>query len=189
MKNRDLLIIALVGALLVAYYMLGTDYLKQRRAGRELAAKIADTSLLLSQTPRYPADLKDWQAAAQAGLDAVKNSFPQNLDSTRIIDSILEIAGETGVKAIPLVTQPWTVVSIDDFPYSVLRLNVTATGTYAQVSGFLERLETSEMETLVIEEISVDRADEPPGEESVSGATAEFNADLNLAFYSRPSAD
>ncbi|OGO32503.1 MAG: hypothetical protein A2Z29_06795 [Chloroflexi bacterium RBG_16_56_11] len=186
MKAKSLLIIVLVVALLAGYYWLGTDYLRQRRDNRGLTAQIADNSVILSQLPKYPADLKEQQAAAQAGLDTARKSFPQNLNSTRIINTILEIAGEMEVKAVPLVTQPWTSMSTGEFSYSVFRLNVMASGTYTRVSGFLERLETGELETLVVENISVDRPGSLPGINEVSEADPIISADLDLAIYSRP---
>lgn len=183
MTTRKLLIILLVAVLLVVYYLLGMGYLKQRHEHEALAAQINEATQTLAQMPKPPDDLDQQLATAQASLDAVKNSFPRTMNSTRIINAILKLADNCEVKAIPLTTQPWKKVDISDHSYFVFRLNVTATGTFAQLVSFLNKLENGEPQTLIVEDLSVTRVARPPGEEGAPEGTIFVNANLDLAIY------
>lgn len=164
-------------ALLVVYSLMATDYFKQRREYRAMASRTNEVAQLLAQVPPPATDLEERLSAAQSRLEEAQNSFPNILNTTGIIDAILRLAEEVGVKAIPLVTQPWTVENISDQDYSVFRLSVTATGTLAKLSDFISRLETDEPATLVIESLLMDQATE---------TDAEFEAKLDIVVYARP---
>lgn len=188
MKTRKLLIIILAIVLLAVYYVLGTDYLKQRREHAALASQIAETTQALAQVPTPPADLESRLADAQAGLDTVNNSMPAQLNTTQIINTILRLAEEIGVKAIPLGTQPWAMENINGENYTVFRLNVVVRGTFAELSSFLDRLENGELETLVMEYVSVDITTGPSRGEDSRGSSLPVDARLEIAVYSRPPA-
>jgi hypothetical protein len=181
-RTRQILIIILAAILLAAYYSIGTGYLKQRHEYVALASQITGATGKLAEIPPPPADLDQRLADAQANLDAVKNSLPGQMNSTAMVNSILEIAEGVGVKAIPLVTQPWTTQSIGDHDYSVFRFGVSATGTFTQLANFLKQLETGELDTLVIENLSLYRIPEPAG----AGNEIPVKADLEIAVYARP---
>ena len=174
----------LVLVLLVVYYIMATDYLKQRREHKTLASQIAETTQMLAQIPPSPADLEQRLNEAQSGLEVTQNSLPDRLNTTRIIDAILKLADGAGVKAIPLVTQPWTVESISDQNYSVFRLSITATGSFTKLVSFINQLETGQPQTLVIESLLVDRVTDKPEEEGVIPIEAKFE----IAIYARPPA-
>jgi hypothetical protein len=187
-KNRKLLIVILVVVLPVVYFLVGTDYQKQRRQHKSLASQITETTQILAQVPPPPADLEPRLAAARVDLDAIKNSFPSYTNSTSIINAILRLAEEVRVKAIPLVTQPWTAESVKGQSYSIFRLNLAVTATFVQLTEFLSRLEKGKPETLVIEYLSVDRASELSGGGSDGGDRTQVNVSLGIAIYSLPQA-
>lgn len=185
MNKRKLLITLLIIALIVVYYLLGTDYLKQLKQHESLPLQIAEVNRNRVQIPARPADLEQRLATARAELDTVGNTLPEKLNSTRIVNTILRLADDIGVKAIPLVTQPWTTKGSDNYTYSVFRLNVAVTGTFTQLVTFLSRLENGELQTLVMENLSVRRADGQSGEEATPGNTIHINASLDIAIYSQ----
>jgi len=185
-KSRKLLIIILVIALLAVYYLLGTGYLKQKQEHEALASQIAGATQALAQIPPPPADLEQQLAAAKADLDEVKNNLPDSLNCTMIINTILRLAEEVGVKAIPLATQAQTTESFNEVDYSVFRLNVVLEGTFARISEFLNRLEKGEPETLVIEYMNINSPTDPFGGEGVSGSTPEVSATINISVYYQP---
>jgi hypothetical protein len=170
--------------LLVVYYLMVTDFLKQRRENKALASQIAETTQILAEIPPSPADLEQRLSAARSDFEATQNSFPDRLNTTRIINAILKLADDVGVKAIPIVTQPWTVESLSYHNYSVFRLSVTATGEFTKLVSFINQLETGEPQTLVIESSLVDRITEPTEEED----TIRVEAKLEIAVYARPPA-
>ena len=185
MKTKKLLIILLVAVLLVVYYVLGMGYLKQRNENKALASQITEATQILAQMPKPPDDLEQQLAAAQVSLATVKNSFPRTMNSTRIVNAILKLADNCEVKAIPLRTQPWKKVDISGHSYSVFRLNIAVTGTFAQLVIFLNKLENGEPRTLIVEDLSVTRVAKPPGKEGAPEGTIFINANLDLAIYTQ----
>jgi hypothetical protein len=170
--------------LLVVYYFMVTDYLKQRRENKALASRMDEAAQMLAQIPPSPADLEQRLSAAQSDYESTQNSLPDRLNTTRIINAILRLADDVGVKAIPLITQPWTIESVSDHNYSVFRLSVTATGAFTKLVSFINQLESGEPQTLVIESLLVDRVTDTSGED----VTIPVEAKLEIAIYARPPA-
>ena len=172
------LIIAII-ALLAVYYFLGTDYLKQRQGHEALTAQINEAARTLVQTPQPPQDLEQRLAVAEASMAAVQSTFPRDLNSTRVINIILKLADDCQVRAIPLVTQPWSMENIGQ-GYHVFRLNVAIRGSFSQLVSFVSQLENGEFETLVVENLNVTRSAEPAEE-----VTIPVTASLDLAIYTQ----
>lgn len=185
MRTR-LLATLLIVTLLVGYYRLGTGYLELRREHEQLGYQIAGASQTLARMPRPPQGLEERLAAARADLADAEAHFPSRLNSTRIINAILELAGDNGVKAIPLITRPWAVAKNGEHDYYVFRLNILATGSFPQLVEFTDRLENGEFPTLIIESLNVTR-DTGTG---IAGPAFPVSASLDLAIYTRsPPAD
>ncbi|GAH90623.1 unnamed protein product [marine sediment metagenome] len=104
--RSKLLITLLIIVLLVAYYLLGMDYMKQRQENDALTSLITDITQILSEMPELPQDLEQRLTAAQASLTAEQNVFLISMNSTEVVDTILKLADGSDVKAIPLATQP-----------------------------------------------------------------------------------
>lgn len=179
-----MLITVLVLVLLVVYYLMATDYLKQHRENKTLASQIDEMTQMLAQIPPSANDLEQRLNAAQSDFEATQNSFPDRLSTTRTVDFILKLAEATEVKAIPLVTQPWGIERVGSYDYSVFRVDVSATGSYTNLVKFINQLETSELKTLIIESLSVERLTDKPRE----GGTIPVEASLAIAVYARPPA-
>jgi hypothetical protein len=186
-KSRKLLIGILVIALLAVYYLLGTDYLKQQRNNASLASQITVEKDILAQIPPLPDDLETRLNEAQTGLENARNVFPETLNSTRIIDDILRLADDVGVNTIPLVTQPWTTEAVEGVSYSILRLNLTVSGTFEKIADYLNRLETGEMDTLVMEHVTVNSLETPfGGTVTENDVPPTVDAVFEVAVYSQP---
>ena len=184
MKKRGVLIIILILALLVVYYIFGMDYLKQRNQKENLKAQISEGTATLSLIPLPPADLEQQLADAEDSLWAIKDTLKIDTNITRIVNGILRLGDETGVKAIPLSTQPWVIQHISNQDYSVFRIDMAITGNFTQMADFLNRLENGEPETLILEYVKIEKApgsflSESPGEGPIS-------ADIRLAIYTLP---
>ena len=184
MKTRRLLIMILIAALLVVYYLIGTGYLNQRNQKEVLAGQIAEANAVLALIPLPAADLDEQLADAQDYLWEVKDAFTIDTNDTRIVNRILRLAEETGVKAIPLSTQPWTLEKVLNQEYFVFRIDVAVTGNYTQMVSFLYRLENSEPKTLILEYLTVEKVS---GcfllENTVEGP---INANIRIAIYAPP---
>ncbi len=178
MKSRliiTFLIIAII-ALLAVHYFVGMDYLRQRQGQETLTAQITKATQTLAQTPKPPQDLAQRLAAAEASLAAAQSALPKDLNSTRVINAILELADACQVKAIPLATQPWSLEKIGK-GYHVFRFNMTIRGSFSQLSTFVSQLENGKFETLIIENLDVTRVAAPLEE------TVPVTASLDLALY------
>ena len=186
MKGK-LIITILIIILLVVYYLLGTGYIKQRQEHEALTYQIADVTQTVRELPEPPQDLELQLAAAQASLAAEQNAFPTQMNSTQVINAILELADNCEVKAIPLITQPWSMEAVWEHSYYILRLNVALEGSLAQLITFVSELENGELKTLVVENLSITGFTEPSEseEESVSEETIIVIASLDLAIYAR----
>ncbi len=187
MKNK-LLITVLIVILLVVYYLLGMDYLKQRQQQAALAPQINDVALLLEQMPEPPRELEQRLASAQDNLTAEQKAFPGEMNSTQVINNILKLADECQVKAIPLVTEPWSAVKIGEQDYYLFRLNVAVEGSFSNLVSFTGKLENEVFETLVVENLSVTRITGQSGEGTVPEGNIPVSASLDLAIYTGPPA-
>ena len=178
MKSKSIIILLVVAviALLVVYYFLGTDYRKQRQAYDALAARVNEATLTLTRTPEPPQDLERRLAAAEETLATVQSTFPGDLNSTRVINDILMLADEYRVKAIPLVTKPWSPENIGKC-YHVFRIEMVVSGSFAQVNGFVSQLESGSFAAIVVENLGVTRLS--------TGGNVPVVCDLDLAIYTQ----
>ena len=184
MKRRGLLTVILIIALLVVYYIVGMDYLRQRNQQEKLTAQIAEDTTTLSLLPQPPADLDQQLADAEDSLWAIKNTLKIDANITRMVNSILRLGDETGVKVIPLSTQPWAKDHISNQDYLVFRIDIAVSGNFTQMTEFLNRLENGEPKTLVLEYLRVEKASGSSLSESpVEGPVS---ADIRLAIYTLP---
>jgi hypothetical protein len=187
MKNK-LLMVLLFAVLLAVYCLWGLDYMKQRQQQESLSYQIADSTLALAQMPQPAEGLEQRLATAQANLAAAESDFPAQVNSTLAIKAILNLADDIGVKAIPLVTQPWSVEKNGEHNYYVLRLNVSALGSFSSLTKFTEGLENGEFPTLIIENLTASR-DAESSEEGISESVMPVSVSLDLAIYTRSPPD
>ena len=181
MKSKviiTILIVAIV-ALLAVYYFLGMDYLSKSQRNEALTAGINESTQTLARTPKPPQDLEQRLAEAEATLGAVQSTFPIDLNSTRAINDILRLADDCQVRAIPLVTKPWSMENTGK-GYHVFRLNVTVKGDFSQLVSFVSQLENGKLKTIVVENLNVTRLAGPNGD-----GTIPVIASLDLAIYSQ----
>ena len=194
MKSR-LPIIILIIILSVVYYLFGTDYMNQRQEQEVLTTQIAEVTQTLGEIPEPPQNLEQRLEAAQASLAVEQSVFPTKVNTTHVIDTILRLADDCEVKAIPLVTQPWSKENIGEHGYYVFRLNVVVEGSFSQLVIFVSRLENGKFDTLIVENISVTRLsqqsedesaeDESAEDESVAEETIPIMASLDIAIYTQ----
>jgi hypothetical protein len=183
--KSKLLITLLIIILLVVYYLFGMDYLEQRNQHESLNYQIAEVTSTLAQIPEPPHDLEPRLAAAQASLTAGQNAFPSKINSTRVINAILELADTCEVKAIPLVTRPWSKESIGEHDYPVFRVNMAIDGSFSRLVNFISKLENGELYTLIVEDLSITSVTEQSEGENVPEGTVHINASLDLAIYTQ----
>jgi len=178
--RTKLLVTTLIITLLVAYYLLGTGYLKQRQERTALASRVADAYQILARIPIPSQDIEPRLAEAKVRLAEVAHSFPTTINSTEVINHILELAKRYSITAIPLATEEWSTESVGEHQYNVFRLSVEARGSYPDLVTFISQLEKGLYRTLVIENAAIAWADEQPEDEAIS-----VTASLDLAIYTQ----
>jgi hypothetical protein len=183
MKNSKWLILILVAALLVVYYLIGSDYLKQRRHNVSLAAQISAGTQALAVIPSPPTDLVQQLAAAMDNLQVAESSFTANTNDTHIVNTVLRLAEEIGVKAIPLGTAPWVTEKVADRDYSVFRVDLEVTGTFNQLLSYLDRLESGEPKTLVVEYLAVEKVEDTSISGSGDASEIPITTNVKIAVY------
>ncbi len=185
MVKGKLLITILIIILLVVYCLFGMDYMKQRQEQEGLTSQITEVTQTLEQIPEPPQDLEQRLAIAQASLAAEQSAFSSQMNSTEVINTILKLADDCKVTAIPLVTQPWSMEKVGEHGYYVFRLSVAVKGSFSQLLTFVTKLENGEFETLIVENLTVTRVSEQSEEETVSEGTIPITASLDLAIYTQ----
>jgi Tfp pilus assembly protein PilO len=173
-------ITAFIVVLVMVYAVLGMGYLDQRQEQEELTAQIAEASQTLREIPQTPEGLEQQLAEAQAGLTAEQSSFPSEINTTQLVDTILGLASACGVDATPMATEPWAVEMVGKHSYPVLRLTLAVEGSLPEITTFAHELEEGDYTTLVIEELSTSRS----SEESEDGVIP-VTGSLELAIYTR----
>lgn len=184
MRGR-LLITILIIFLLAVYYLFGMDYMKQGKEQEVLTSQITEVTQTLEQIPRPPQDLEQRLAVARASLAAEQRAFPSKINTTQVINTIIELADDCEVKAIPLVTQPWSTEKVGEHGYYVFRLNVAVEGSFSRLVSFVSKLERAGYKTLIIENMSVTRVTEQPEEGTVPEGTIPITASVNLVIYTQ----
>jgi hypothetical protein len=125
--------------------------------------------------PEIPTDLDQRLAAARAELAAAENTLAGETNGTVIINTVLRLAEEAGVKAVPLSTRPWAEEQIYNRNFSVFNLSLEVTGNFQQIRDYLELLDNSELNTMAVKYLKVVRASANPD--------AVMTAVLNIAVY------
>jgi len=178
-------IVILIIVLSVVYYLLGMDYMNQRKEQEVLTSQITEVTQTLSEIPEPPHNLEQRLEAAQASLAVEQSVFPSKINTTQVIDTILRLADDCQVKAIPLVTEPWSIENIGEHGYYVFRLNLVVEGSFSQLVIFVSRLENGEFNTLIVENISLARVSQQSEEEDVTEGTIPIMASLDLTIYTQ----
>ncbi len=178
-KGR-LLVTTVVVILIMVYAVLGMGYLNELKRQEELTAQIAEVNQTISEIPQPPEDLEQQLAEAQSLLTAEQGAFPSEVNTTELVNTILEVAKVCGIKATPMVTQPWAVEMVGKHNYPVLRLTITVEGNFSQLVTFTSQLEKAGYTTLVMENLSASKS----SEQSEEGAIP-ITGSLELAIYAR----
>jgi len=171
--------------LLVVYGLLGMDYMKQGPEQETLLSEIEEVNQKREALPGPSTAFSELLAVIQANLAAEYETIPDEISSSNVIDTVLSLAQEIGVKAIPLATQPWTEQHIGENTYRIFRINVEIEGVFSQVREYVSRLESGELNTLIVERLVIDVEDE----DVYAGESTPVKARLNLAIFTQPEGD
>lgn len=175
MKNWKWLVTILVLALLAVYIWIGAGYFGQKKSLAEHHTELSGLNAALAMMPEISTDLDEKLEAAQAELTETEKLFATEANETEIVDTILQLAEEAGVKGVPLSTQPWVNERISNHDFNVFYLTLEVTGDFQHLQNYLELLENSELTTMAVTYVKATR---------VSADTdADMTANLDIAVY------
>jgi Tfp pilus assembly protein PilO len=180
LARKRLLVTIFIVSLVIVYCSLGMSYIKKLNEHGELTSQLIDVKQTLNQIPQPPTDLEQRLDAAQTLLAAEQGLFPSEINTTQLINTILALATSCGVKATPMITQPWSTETVGEHIYPVLQITVEVEGSFSEVMTFTSQLEDGDYDTLVMKSLSINRSTD----ETEEGATL-ITGTLRLTVYTR----
>jgi len=178
MLIKRITIAVLTLMLLVAFMRWGTEYIQAYvtdSSNPEKTALVKEIDMVnktVAKIPKKDTQLTLRLAELEKELEAEGKTIPVSMDSTYVIDSVLELANSCNVSVTPLQTNDWSMKSEH---YMVYTLQIQVEGKYDQIADFINRLENELFNNLII--ISMD----------ISGGlktdTKPDSANLQLAIY------
>jgi hypothetical protein len=180
MLAKRIIIATITVLVLLAFVRWGSDFVQARVVDSakpekaELTKEIDAANKAIAAIPAPDGQLGDKLAKLGMELQEATAAIPESIDSTLVINSILDLAYSCNVTAIPLQTTDW---SISDENYLVYTLQLNVEGSYEKITLFISRLENELSDTLIIDNLGISGG-LVPGEEPDS-------ATLQLAVYTR----
>jgi hypothetical protein len=162
-KKKKTYILIIIGlAALIAVLALNVVVWKSNRASKlqiaDLNGQISQVEQQVSKVPAVSPDTNNELAAAQDALNAAKTTLPNDINRNDIIDYIIAIAAQCGVKAIPLAVEE-TIPGKSIRTYNELNIVVTITGTLGNAEDFMKLVQGGEFPTLVITSSSITKTE------------------------------
>jgi Tfp pilus assembly protein PilO len=174
------MLLALGGVLVLAYVVVGASYVKERQNQSVLRAQVEAGGGTLSGVGASQQTLKDLQdrlAYLNGSVDALQNGLPTKLDSTAVVQSLLDHANESHVAITQMNALPASEVKAQKEGgaiYMVLRYTLVVEGGLPDMLNFLSVVEKETAQTASI------------GDVSVVDAEGHNQMTLGVSFYARP---
>jgi len=163
---------------LFAFLRWGTDYIQARvlnSANQEKAVLIKEINTAnksIARIPKQDGQLTLRLTQLEKVLAEESRAIPASMDSTLVINSILELAKSCSVTVTPLQTNDW---SKKGEHYQVYTLQIQVEGSYELIAAFIDRLENELFENLIITSLDISGG--------LKTGTKPDTANLQLAIY------
>jgi Tfp pilus assembly protein PilO len=180
MLVKRIIIATITVLVLLAFARWGTDLVQARVLDSanpqkaELTKQIDAAKKSLAGIPKPDGQLEAQLAQLETELEQANSAVPSQIDSTSVVNSILDLALSCGVTVTPLQTTDW---SMFDKHYLVYKLQLEVKGTFQQIATFINRLENGTFETLIIDNLDISKNPE-------TEATP-YTSVVNVAVYTR----
>jgi hypothetical protein len=179
------MLLALGGVLAVAYIVVIASWAMERREQSGVRQQIEAGSGTLSGVGDSQQVLKDLQSRLDflnAGLQNLETAFPAKLDSTAIVQSLLDYSNQSHARIKQISTLPASRVVAqkgengEQVTYTVLRYTLVIEGNLTEMLSFLSLIEDGTAQTAAL------------GDVSIAAGTGTEEMVLNVAFYAQASA-
>jgi hypothetical protein len=152
LRRLELVLLLLAsGALVLDLVLLaGYSYAEDQRDRAQRQTLAVESSLATMRRPEALEALKRELAEAESRLANNPSTFPKDVDNLGINALIATAANQTGVEVAKRETGTQGVERFGNSEYRSVRYSIVARGDLRQLMLFLNKLETSQYATLVI---------------------------------------
>jgi hypothetical protein len=149
---------------LIAFVTFGSSYIQSwvvKSANTDkmaLTLEIDKVNKSIAKVPAPDTQLPLKLAQLEREVKQESNSIPQKMDSTLVINAVLELAQSCNVTVTPIQTVDW---SMNDENFRVYTINLQVEGSYEEIVGFTGRLENELFANLIIVNLDISGGLEP----------------------------
>jgi len=175
--TRKLLITVLsIGLLIICVYFL-VDSISQQSEQEALRTQITDAIEMIALIPEVPSDLQQRLTDAETSLVTEQSILLGQVNTTQVINGLLDIADANQVNVISLTTIPWSLINIEDYVYLVFTIHLDVKGNSDNLLALLRTLESELPKSVSVQHLTVTSDVEQITE------PAQLTARLEIAIY------
>lgn len=154
MTRRLFLTVLSIGLLIICVYFL-IDTMSQQNEQETLRTQITDAIEMIALIPEVPSDLEQRLADIEASLVSEQSNLSGQVNTTQVIDTLLDMAGASQVSVVFMSTTPWSLVNIEGYNYLIFTINLDIEGELDNLVAFLRTLESELPESLSVQHLTV----------------------------------
>ena len=186
-----LLVLSLYIAWLVVYFQWGVDsvYLslleRNNIEHQQLASRIESARKEIASIPNLIGEREQQFAHAQQLLAIEQDEMPSVLNINHLIRTIVEVADQCQVEAIPLRTTSPESQIINEYHYSRQHIFLTVKGDFQNIAKFVDNLDGKDISTATVTDIFLQRSDNDSDNLTIQNDAASVSGTLELIIYTR----
>jgi len=162
-----------IGLLTICVYLL-IDTMSQQSEQETLRTQITDSIEMIALIPEIPSDLEQRLADIEASLVSEQSGFSGQVNTTQVIDTLLDMAGASQVSVVSMSTTPWSLVNVEGSVYLVFAINLDIEGELGNIAVFLRTLESGLPESVNVQHLTVAGDTEQVMESSLATASLDI---------------
>ena len=179
MKNRTVILVLCFAVVIAGFFLVGNNYLDARQEKKATYAGITTALQELAALPPADETTKERREEAERRLSAAYDMLPETLNTSAVIDILLQTADRENVDALPIRSMPWQILNIDDISIAGFELLIEVTGTYNDLHSYLNAV-GDKLPSLVYTSLSVDTTTDMDG-----AATGQVSAQVAMICYAQ----
>jgi Tfp pilus assembly protein PilO len=156
---KRILAAAIIILIAFAYVQWGMDYIyayewdKTAPDRASLVNDIANTRKIIGQPVDFDETLTQKLADLQDRVARETEKFPQSVDITDVVNSLLQLAQDTGIEIIPLRNGDWS--KSREQGYAVYQIQLIVAGDIDDIVTFVDNVEDNMLYSINIEALDV----------------------------------
>lgn len=191
MKNTWLLVLIVCAlgyiACLAAYFFWGMDQFyaalvaKPTVEQQEIISQIDATRAEIGNMPNVVDERQAELYKAQADLDTEAGMIPYKANINDIVGTVIDLAGQYGVSAMPLRAQLPATAEINGYDYIIWNVRLSVSGDYENLVGFVDKIDGKDIPVANVRSIILER-----GGAAEDGDDTAVTGTLELVIYTNP---